>query len=361
MKYLVLIIAVNFLISKTIQSQTTNIIILDSLEIKNLRTILENSKSAKILFDSILIEVKKGIKQIPLPVDEIHYEGLLDNNPERIKTVESFTNIEAVVSLIYAGYGMENDEFGEKVKTFVLAWAKIYKPIGNPINENKLNALFWGYFLFQNHFNLKEREIVEKWLLTIARKEMNREQTPNNNWEAKRLKIIGTIGCILNNEELKNHSIAGFRKYIETSYYADGTSNDLLTRDALHYHVSGLTPCLSTFVNLSKFDKRFEMFSYISGSGSSIKKSVEYVVPYAMGEIQRKEWMNTKVQLDKDRAAAGLPEYQPGKLFEPVNAYPMFEWACYYNRDWYSVFENTNQEKHTTTWIGLLNSPLVRE
>jgi hypothetical protein len=361
MKYLVIFIAVNLLISKTIQSQTTNIVILDPLEIKNLRTTLENSKSAKILFDSILVEAQKANNQKPLPVEEIYYEGLLDNDPKRIRTVESFTDIEAVVSLIYANYGKENDEFGEKVKTYVLAWTKIYQPSGNPINENKLNALFWGYFLFQNHFNLKESKMVENWLLTIARKEMNREQTPNNNWEAKRLKIIGTIGCILNIEELKNHSIAGFRKYIETSYYADGTSNDLLTRDALHYHVSGLTPCISTFVNLSKLDKRFEMFSYVSHSGSSIKKSVEYVVPYVKGEIQRKEWMNSKVQLDKERAAAGLPEYQPGKLFEPVKAYPMFEWACYYNRDWYSVFENTNQEMHTTTWIGLLNSPLIRE
>lgn len=56
-------------------------------------------------------------------------------------------------------------------------------------------------------------------MLEIAKKEMNREQTPNNNWEAKRLKIIGTIGFILDNNELKDHSVKGFRKYIESTLF----------------------------------------------------------------------------------------------------------------------------------------------
>ncbi|TNF46102.1 MAG: hypothetical protein EP310_00745, partial [Bacteroidetes bacterium] len=181
-----------------------------------------------------------------------------------------------------------------------------------------------------------------------------------NKWEAKKLKIIGTIGCILNKKNLKDYAIEGFKNYIENAYYPDGTSNDLKTRDALHYHISGLTPCIATFINLSKFDRRFDLYEYVSEAGSSIKKSVEYVVPFATGEQQREEWTNSKVKLDKERAAAGFEEYQPGKLFEPKKAYPLFEWACYYNAGWYSIFEKSKTEKYMATWIGLLNSPLVR-
>jgi hypothetical protein len=194
----------------------------------------------------------------------------------------------------------------------------------------------------------------------IALAEKNRRQTPNNNWEAKRLKIIGIIGNILQDESLKKYAVEGFKKYIASAYFPDGTSNDLRDRDALHYHVSGLKPCLTAFINLSAFDSAFNLYDYETKGGASIKKSVEYVVPFATGEKQREEWVNSKVELDKKRAAAGIEKYQPGKLFDPKQAWEMFEWACYYNADWFSIFENSEKPKYTSTWIGLLNSPLVR-
>lgn len=342
-------------------AQITNIVILEKDEIRNLKEIISKNNTVKLMYDSVYYTAEQALKRNPQPVEVIKYEGLLENNPARIKTTESLKDADAVVSLIYAGYGKKDSRFGLKVKDFVLAWAEIYKPNGNPINENKLNAFFWGYFLFRKQFTKKEREKTENWLLEIAEKEMNNKNVPNNNWEAKRLKITGTIGCILNNEKLKNHSYEGFKKYINTAYFADGTSNDLETRDALHYHISGLTPCISAFINLSKFDRRFDLFEYESETGSSVKKSVEYVVPFATGEKQRKEWTNSKVKLDRERAAAGFAEYQPGKLYEPENAYQMFEWACYYKPEWFSVFEKSKTEKYTATWIGLLNSPLIRK
>lgn len=339
-------------------SQTTNIAVLDSFEITNVRIQIEKNPGVRNLYHTIFTEAEKVLFRSPNPVKVVHYEGLLDNDSKRIETIKSFTDINDVVSLIYASYGSNNEKFALKAKEFVLAWAKTYKPTGNPINENKFNAFYWGYFLFKKHFNIQEQKLVENWLKEIAEKELGRKQTPNNNWEAKRLKIIGIIGCILNDETMKEHALSGFEKYISTSYFPDGTSIDLKTRDALHYHVSGIVPCLSAFINLSKFDSGFDLFNYISESGSSIKKSVEYVVPFAKGEKTRKEWINTTVKLDKERAAAGLEEYQPGILFNPEDAYLMFEWACYFNPDWSSIFEN---EEEFTSWIGLLNSRLIRK
>ncbi|CAN0514224.1 unnamed protein product, partial [Scytosiphon promiscuus] len=193
------------------------------------------------------------------------------------------------------------------------------------------------YYLFQDEFSKKEQKQMESWMREIAKKQMQREKTPNNNWESKRRKIIGIVGCTLEDEEMIAFSISGFKKYISTAYFADGTSYDLRQRDALHYHFGGLMPTLSALVNLSKFDDAFNLFDYVGENGGSIKKSVEYGLPYATGELQRAEWVNTKVELDKQRAAAGLPEYQPGDLFDPKDAIPTFQWACYYNADWYEV------------------------
>jgi len=356
MKTILLSLSLFFLVLSS-SPQTTNLVILNSREIDKLRSVMEENAQVNRLFKSILEEAKGGLHQPPKPVEIIYYEGLLDTDPKRIETVKSFSDIDYVISLIYASYGKENPVFGNKAKEIILAWAATYKPTGNPINENKFNAFYWGYYIFKNHFNKNEQKIVEDWFQEIAIKEMNRDRTPNNNWEAKRCKMIGIIGCILENEKLKTYSIEGFKKYILSAYYKDGTSHDLEQRDALHYHVSGLKPCVSAFINLSKFDSRFELFDFVSENGSSIKKSVEYVVPYATGEKKREEWKNTKVRLDKERAAAGLAEYQPGKLFDPEKAYSLFELACYYNPDWISIFE---KEDHITSWIGLLNSPTIR-
>lgn len=343
------------------QSQTTDIVILNALEAGHLKAFLKENEQAKHHYDSIAILANQHLKDQPRPRKEIFYEGLLDNNPKRIDTRKSLEDVDKVVNLIYAYYGSSQARYARKVKEIVTAWAITYRPTGNPINENKFVPLFWAYYLFQDQFSDQEKRKVEDWMLSIAKEQMERQQTPNNNWEAKRLKIIGTVGCILDKEVLKDFSVKGLKKYINTAYYADGTSNDLKERDALHYHVSGLKPTIGIFVNCTPFDPAFDLFSHTSASGASIRKSVEYTLPYARGEKERKEWINTKVALDKERAAAGLAEYQPGMLFDPKDAIPMFEWASFYNPAWYTLLgQGTAESNYASTWVGLLNSPKIR-
>ncbi len=342
--------------------QTTDVVILDARETGNLKTLIKKNKAARQLYDSVARQAKSHLDDRPRPLETIFYEGLLETNPNRIDTRKSLEDVDKVVDFIYASYGSKKKTYAQKAKEYVTAWAATYQPTGNTINENKFVPLFWAYYLFQDQFSEKEKGEVEGWMLQIARVQMARPHTPNNNWQAKRQKIIGTTGCITGNDTMKAFAMDGLKEYINTAYFADGTSNDLKQRDAMHYHVSGLKPTLGIFINLSKFDPAFDLFDYTASEGASIKKSVEYTLPYATGELIRKEWVNTKVQLDKERAAAGLAEYQPGKLFDPKEAIPTFEWACYYNPDWYTLFgPGTTKDNYTATWIGLLNSPLVRE
>lgn len=50
---------------------------------------------------------------------------------------------------------------------------------------------------------------------------------------------------------------------------------------------------------------------------------------------------------------------KPGMLLNPQKAKPLFEWASYYNPEWYSLLSAENN--YASTWVGLLNSPLVRK
>ena len=354
----VFFVGLSLLILQEGWAQTTNVVILDSTEIKNLRRVISQNERAKYLYDSIVSFARAHSGDAPYPLKHLHYEGLLETNPDRVDTRKSLKDMDKVISFIYASYGDDNPSFAQKTRQFVLAWARTYQPTGNPINENKFVALYWGYYLFRDHFSDREQEDVEEWMIAIARQEMNRKNTPNNNWEAKRQKMIGIIGSITGNDSLKAFAQRGFREYISTAYFPDGTSSDLKERDALHYHVSGLKPVLSASVNLAKFNSAFNLYNYQAPSGASVEKSVAYVVPYARGELERKEWVNTTVALDKERAAAGLAEYQPGKLFDPPEAVPLFEWASYYQPAWYDI---VGEQGFTSTWVSLLNSPLVRQ
>ncbi|MFZ5431583.1 MAG: alginate lyase family protein [Bacteroidota bacterium] len=342
-------------------AQITEIVILDNQEIKNLRELTYNNAAAQRFGDSIVLVAERSLNDSPKPIRKIFYEGLLDSNPARIETVGCLEDMNKVADLIYASYIRDSRLFSEKAKAFVLAWANTYIPTGNPINENKLSALFWAYHRFKPDFSTAEKQLTEDWMVKIAQAQMDRQSTPNNNWEAKRLKIIGITGCITENTEMKEYAADGFRNYISSAYYEDGTSNDLRDRDALHYHIGGLTPTVATFITLAKFDPLFDLYHYIAPSGSSIKKSVEYTWPYASGRKQRGEWTNSKVKLDKERAASGLEKYQPGRLFDPREAIPLFEWAGYYHPEWYSLFgKNSTGKNYLATWTGLLNCPLVR-
>lgn len=342
-----------------VYSQTTDIVILNASEADRLKKLIMEDEQVKQLYDSIVMQAERHLKSPPRPLKQIFYEGLLQTNPDRIDTRKSLEDIDKVVAFIYSHYGSKQTEYARKAKEIVSAWASTYQPTGNPINENKLVPLFWAYYLFEDQFSSLEKTEVEDWMVNIAKEQMGRPDTPNNNWEVKRLKIIGTVGCIIGDEALKEFSIKGFKEYIHTAYYADGTSNDLKDRDALHYHISGLVPAVAFFVNSTPFHSDFDLFSYSSPEGASVRKSVEYTLPYATGATKRKEWTNSTVALDKKRAEAGLAEYQPGMLFDPEKAKPLFEWAGYYNSEWYSLL--SAEHHYTSTWIGLLNSPMIRK
>ncbi len=339
--------------------QTTTMVILNNKEQKNFRSLLNSDEQVKILYDSIRNLAQTALHHNPRPLEVLHYEGLLDTNPKRIDTEKSLEDVDAVVNLIYGSYGVKDNIYASRAATIAKAWALTYIPTGNPINENKFIAFFWSYYLFRDQFDAAEKQIFEEWMRKIALAEMNRSHTPNNNWQAKRLKIIGLIGNILGDPKMKSFALDGFKDYINSAYYADGTSEDLKKRDALSYHISGIKPCLSVFINFEKFDNDFGLYDYVAESGSSIRKSVEYVIPYASGKKQHREWVNTKVQLDRERAAAGIAKYQPGILFDPKKARPLLEWAAYYNAEYYKLIDE--EGRYTTTWIGLLNSPLVRD
>lgn len=152
----------------------------------------------------------------------------------------------------------------------------------------------------------------------------------------------------------------GIRCFVTESLYADGASRDLKRRDTLTYHVSSLRPPLQLAMLAGK--KGRDLNAWESKAGGSLKKSVDYVVPYAMGEKTRREWTNSEVDLDRRRAEAGLDEYKPGRLYEPRRALKLMELASYFDPALLKVVLHLtgSNAKRYPTWQTLVNGACRR-
>ena len=84
------------------------------------------------------------------------------------------------------------------------------------------------------------------------------------------------------------------------------------------YHVSALESLLQLLQSLGP--EAAEKSGWESPSGASVKRSVAVVLPIATGEVVRVDWHQTTVQMDRDRAAAGIATIGVGLITDVEQA-----------------------------------------
>lgn len=320
-----------------------------------LRELIRENEEVQKHWYSIQEAAQIILNEQPQPLKVIYYEGLLDTDPKRVKTEQSLRDMDKLAVLLNAFYGTQDKMYAEKAKIYIMGWINTYEASGNPVNENKFEPLLHTYHIMKDHFTSAEQTQVAQWMVQIAEAEMGNPNIPENNWKAKQIKLVGTIGLILQKQSYINYAIKNFKAYVDKVLYADGTSRDLHQRDALSYHISSLDPLLTFAITLEQIGKNnaLDLFRYESPEGGSVKKSLDYVIPYATGEKEYKEWVNTTVELDRRRAEAGLENYQPGKLFDPTKSKETFELAYYFDPAYKAIIQDLSEKSFRgySTWL----------
>ncbi|MDF9800593.1 hypothetical protein OKW21_005856 [Catalinimonas alkaloidigena] len=323
-----------------------------------LMKLIQENKEVRNLWYPVKDAAQAILFEHPQPLKVIHYEGLLDTDPKRVATEKSLRDMDKIAVLLNAFYGTQNKAYVAMAKKYILAWVNIYQATGNPINENKFEPLIHSYQVMKSYFSPAEKELVNQWLVRIAEGEMANPNIPENNWKAKQIKLVGTIGLVVENQAYVQYATENFKAYVDKSLYGDGSSRDLEQRDALSYHTSGLDPLLMYAITLDQLGVHAseDLFRYENPDSGSIKKSVDFVIPYALGEKEYKEWVNTKVELDKRRAEAGLKKYQPGKLFNPKESRDTYELAYYFDQDYKDVIQHLSDDgfEEYNSWLLVL-------
>ncbi len=272
----------------------------------------QTNDQARTAFNAIEQEAEGVLGDTPRPIATIHYEGILETDRRRIDTEDHLRDMDklALVTLAYSGKPVAKYE--SFIKKFVWAWATTYNPTGNPINENKLEAVYGGYYLVKNAFTAEERITIESWMKEIARKEL-RDQS-NTNWETKRFKIVAEIALACESSSLMNDAVNRFKRYVPNAINGDGSTVDFTKRDALSYHRGGLRPLLIFCLLAEQARIRVNgssLYQWEASNGGSVKKAVHFLDPYVKGEKQHTEFENSTVAFDRERCQAGIEKYCP--------------------------------------------------
>lgn len=333
---------------------------LNAKAIERLRRLVETDEHARRWARRVREEANPLFDLAPDPLVEIHYEGLLNTDPRRLATVAKLRQMSHAAVLMRHWQASGDPRAAAALRRLIVAWTGAYRPTGNDVNENKLYPLLVAYASLRSEMTDEERNRADAWVERFGglhATAVERSQLFTNRY-TKHLRLLFVCGRILDRPKWEEQSLDGVRRFAARGLRADGTSEDLHRRDTLTYHCSGLTPLIELTMLAGPAGR--ELYEWTAAEGGSIRKSVEYVVPYAAGEKTREEWKNSTVGLDRRRAAAGLEHYQPGRLFRPIEALELMELAEFFDPKLLPLVQKLSGQtgERFPTWQTLVNRAL---
>lgn len=323
-----------------------------------LQQLLEEDPAAMAHWQVLRQRADRWLNDDPSPLKVIHYRGVLSNDPLRRESVARLNDMRKIDDLGQAWVITKDARYALQAHRFIMAWVRTYQPNGDPINENKLEPLLANHVLLKEFASDAERAEVRAWVDDLAHRQQDSARVSassrENNWHPKRLKLIAWAGIITGDQKWTDYALAETRGYIGRALRADGSSYDLEQRDSLGYHMGGVKPLIRLASIL--IDQDPDLYFREAPSGASVAASVEFMMPYALGEKTHREFINSKVDFDRRRAEAGLAEYQPGTPFNPLHSIRLFDAAMAFEPRYGELIATLTGQKNNRfpTWASVL-------
>lgn len=309
----------------------------------------------KTAFKPLLDSAKAALDQQPSPIDEIRSQGLLEGNPQKIATAKAIRDFQKMYALAICYRLLNNKAYLDKATDYLLAWAKANHSTGDPINDTKLEDAITAYDLIRNDINTANRTVIDAWFGATAQAEVDSKSaignrgTAINNWNSHRIKIITLIAYTLHTQKYDAIIKEQLEKQLAVNLNADGTTWDFVERDAFHYHTYDLEPLLTTAIAIKRATGK-DYFTYATDKGASLKRCVDFMVPYMTGEKQHGEFTNSHVKFDQDRAKNGEKGYAAGTPFNPKSGIYTLTLASYFDKDYLQVINKVAGQQPYISW-----------
>jgi hypothetical protein len=293
---------------------------LNKKEVALMRKAIANNARYKKAFEPYQQTADSALKQAPNPIVEILSQGLLAGDPRKTASLKAVEDAYKTYALALAYTYLGKKEYCVKATDFLKAWASANKATGDPINQTKLEDMVTAYDLVRSKIKADERTLIDAWMKSIADAMVNsatakgNRGTAINNWNSHRIKMITLIAYTLHDDSYNSIITEELEKQLNVNLNPDGTTHDLMERDAFHYQTYDLEPLISTCIAIYRASGK-NYFTYQTANGSSIKKCVDYMTPFMTGEKTHPEFVNSKVAFDLKRAQNNEKGYAPGTLF----------------------------------------------
>jgi len=264
--------------------------------------------------NALLAAAQRHLVDAPAPLPHVHTEGTLPNQGIREQSLVAEKDWPLMRQAALAWRISGDPRYLRQVDDYLAAWADVYQPDFNPIDETNLDMLITAYALTADHLRLETRAASRRlisslgngYLAHIEQFHGQKKGTQTNNWQSHRVKLVALAAAALNDQAMLEQAHQLFKQQVADNILPDGSVTDFQDRDALHYVVYDLEPLVQAALAAKPYGGDW---LNLKSNGASLGAALDWLVPYATGQRSHQEFLHTHVQFDKDRAKVGEAGY----------------------------------------------------
>lgn len=265
---------------------------------------------------ALLAAAQRHVGDLPQPLAHVHTEGTLPHHGIRGQSIAAERDWPVMRQAALAWRLSGDARYLKQVDAYLAAWAGVYQPDFNPIDETNLDMLISAYALTADHLDPATREASRRLISQlgngyIARIEQfhpPKKGTQTNNWQSHRVKLVSVAAAALGDRVMLEQAFHLFQQQVADNILPDGSVTDFHDRDALHYVVYDLEPLVQAALAAKPYGVGGNWLTS-TANGASLGAALDWLVPYATGERSHQKFVHTHVQFDKDRAGVGEAGY----------------------------------------------------
>ena len=286
-------------------------------------------------------------------VARVHTEGVLPTLPayRRAQAAQDdwdWMRLQALAFRLGGGAAYER-----RAETALRAWLGAYRPDFDPVDETRLDGLFETCDLLAGaappdlHAGCAAlaRRLAEGY--TDPAVAASKRETSRNNWQSHRVKIATLAAYLTGEPALVARARALYVRQLRVNLRPDGSCIDFALRDALHYVVYDLEPL--AVADLAARAHGADWYGLRGPGGGSLKRSLDWLAPYALGTRRHVEFVHSTVPFDAARRTAGVKGFSGD--WDPWTARTLYGMAARLD----PVFTKIrNRLKPSPGWIDLV-------
>jgi len=202
--------------------------------------------------------------------------------------------------LAYAWRYTHKPEYLNAARKLLLTGAEQDEPVGNPLDDRRWGDAMVGYQQIRQDIPEAERRVIDRWMSWYISSMIDwqyRNNRPGDNSFAWQLATIGLAALATDDNSHIHWVIDETRQFLERNLNSDGSTSDFRQRDSIGYHLFDLKALL-TLANALQ-TAGFNLYGYRTSRDGSRGKSLQFVLPYADGQENHREFVNSSYGGDK--------------------------------------------------------------